>query len=112
MRSNFSRELANRGVDIARARIAENHRLGQLRIGRQVGPRQRSGEALFDQRLETRLAVFADGDLGAELRAGLLPLELDVGVGGIQLGGELILDERLFEVPGRGQSTRVCEVVL
>ena len=96
------RELADRGVDVARVGVAEDHRVGQLGIGRQIGARQRRGEALRDQRFEPRLAVFANRDLGAQLRARVLQLALDVGVAGIELGGELVFDQRLFELAGRG----------
>ena len=74
---------------------------GSLASAGRSEPGSGAVEALRDQRFEARLAVFANRDLGAQLRARVLQLALDVGVAGIELGGELVFDQRLFELAGR-----------
>ena len=64
------------------------------------------------QRLQLGLAAARDRDLGAEPLPRVAQRRVDLRVGRVQLGGELVLDQRLFETLRRGEPAAGEEVLL
>ena len=106
------RELADGGEDVAGAGFAKHQGLWKADAFGQVGARQGSHHAPVDDRLEPRLAVFPNGDLGPQLTTDHAQFGLDLGAGRRELRGNLVLDQRLLEFPGGCQTSATREVVL
>ena len=95
--------LASRAIAVKTSRLLASRKIERRRhldVRRQVEARRRQIARALDQRLELGLAFARDGDLGAQLVARRAQLLVDVAVGRVQLGGELVLDQRLIELAG------------
>ncbi len=70
------------------------------------------GSRALDQGLELGLALAGHGHLGAQLVARGPQHLVDVAARGVHLGGDLVLDEGLVELPRGGEPPAAGEVVL
>ena len=92
------REPRDGREDVAAAGVAEDQRRRHLHVLRQVEAGRRQVARALDERLELGLALARDGDLRAQLVARRAQLLVDVAARRVQLGGELVFDERLVEL--------------
>ena len=106
------RELRDRSEDVAAARRAEDERVGQLGVRRQIEPWRREIPRPLDQRFELGLPVARDRDLRAQLLARIAQRFVHEGVARVQLRGELILAERFFVALGAGERPGAKRVFL
>ena len=103
-------EARDRQEDVAAAGVAEDQRGRHLRVGLQVEAERRQIPGALDDGLEFGLAFARDGDAGTQLIARVAQRFVDVDAAGVQLGGELVLDERGFELPGVREAPALLEV--
>ena len=103
--------MADRGEDVARARVPEHERVGQLHAFRQIGAGRRQHAGVFDQRLQPRLAFTRDRHLRAQQVARLPQLLLDLAAGRIQFRRGLQFQHAFFELAGAGEAAALREVI-
>ena len=97
------REQPQRGEDVARARVAEDQRVGQDLVG-QLQPLGGEEPGAFDQRLGRGLPGAQGGAPGRHELCRLAQGILDVAVGGVQLGRDLVLDQGVLVVAEAGEA--------
>ena len=97
------REARDRGEDRAAARGAEHQRVGQGRVVRQIESGRGEVPRAVDEGLQFGLAAARDGDLRAQALAGFAQRGVGQGVGRVELGRELVLDQRLLVSFGGGE---------
>ncbi len=98
-------KLRDRSEHIAAACGAEDERVGQLRVGRQIEPWRREAARALDQRLELGFSVARHRDLRPELLTNVAQRFVHEGIAGVQLRRELVLAERFFVALGAGEGT-------
>ncbi len=96
---------SNPRLMLAKRAIARLHLPGQIQsLRRQIA-------RALDQRLESGLVLARNRHLRAELIPRRTELVVNLAARRVQLGGELVFDQRLIELVRRGQSPPAGEVV-
>ena len=104
-------EFRDREEHLAAARIAEDERSRHLGVRRQVEAGCREVARRLDQGLQRRLPLTRHRGIRAQLAACRAQLGVDVSAGWIQLGRQLVFNERLIVPAQRGKAPAALKMV-